>query len=209
MRDWLINQRHKAHARVANGSPYTVAEARLPVFNPEPGHLQHHHLSQRNTLLPLPLNASTLSAGFPQSGTLARAPLESTSRLANFLPAETKAPPAKRESQTAAAAMKIGCLQFAPQVGDVNNNLNRADAVLNKANAGDLDLLVLPEMAFSGMFLVRRCVTILCSLWGASPPNPPALATLEVDRAIRTNLQCRDGFPSAARPGGFGELAPP
>lgn len=46
--------------------------------------------------------------------------------------------------------MRIGCLQFAPQVGDVDNNLNRADAVLNKANPQDLDLLVLPELAFSG-----------------------------------------------------------
>lgn len=51
------------------------------------------------------------------------------------------------------AKMKIACLQFAPQVGDVDNNLNRADAVLNKANQAeleDLDLLVLPELAFSG-----------------------------------------------------------
>ncbi|KAF4780479.1 N-terminal amidase [Colletotrichum scovillei] len=46
--------------------------------------------------------------------------------------------------------MRIGCLQFAPQVGDVDNNLNRADSVLNKANPDDLDLLVLPELAFSG-----------------------------------------------------------
>ncbi|KAL7916231.1 hypothetical protein GGI35DRAFT_432199 [Trichoderma velutinum] len=46
--------------------------------------------------------------------------------------------------------MRIGCLQFAPQVGDVDNNLNRADAVLSKANPEDLDLLVLPELAFSG-----------------------------------------------------------
>ncbi|ORY71510.1 carbon-nitrogen hydrolase [Pseudomassariella vexata] len=46
--------------------------------------------------------------------------------------------------------MRIACLQFAPQVGDVNNNLNRADAVLSKANPDDLDLLVLPELAFSG-----------------------------------------------------------
>ncbi|RYP78269.1 hypothetical protein DL771_000746 [Monosporascus sp. 5C6A] len=46
--------------------------------------------------------------------------------------------------------MRIGCLQFAPQVGDVDNNLNRADAVLNRANPEDLDLLVLPELAFSG-----------------------------------------------------------
>ncbi|KND93573.1 Protein N-terminal amidase [Tolypocladium ophioglossoides CBS 100239] len=46
--------------------------------------------------------------------------------------------------------MRIACLQFAPQVGDVDNNLNRADAVLSKANPEDLDLLVLPELAFSG-----------------------------------------------------------
>lgn len=51
--------------------------------------------------------------------------------------------------------MKIACLQFAPQVGDVDNNLNRADSILNKAKAADLenlDLLVLPELAFSGRF---------------------------------------------------------
>lgn len=49
--------------------------------------------------------------------------------------------------------MRIGCLQFSPQVGDVDNNLNRADAVLAKADPADLDsldLLVVPEMAFSG-----------------------------------------------------------
>jgi protein N-terminal amidase len=48
--------------------------------------------------------------------------------------------------------MRIACLQFAPQVGDVDNNLNRADAVLSRANPEDLDLLVLPELAFTGMF---------------------------------------------------------
>lgn len=47
--------------------------------------------------------------------------------------------------------MRIACLQFAPQVGDVDNNLNRADSVLSKANPDDLDLLVLPELAFTGM----------------------------------------------------------
>ncbi|KAI0196657.1 carbon-nitrogen hydrolase [Xylaria flabelliformis] len=46
--------------------------------------------------------------------------------------------------------MRIGCLQFAPQVGDIDNNLNRADAVLNKANPENLNLLVLPELAFTG-----------------------------------------------------------
>ncbi|KAL2130891.1 hypothetical protein VTI74DRAFT_5821 [Chaetomium olivicolor] len=49
--------------------------------------------------------------------------------------------------------MKIACLQFAPRVGDFDNNINRADAVLSKANSSDLDgldLLVLPELAFTG-----------------------------------------------------------
>ncbi|CZT07610.1 related to amino-terminal amidase [Rhynchosporium graminicola] len=46
--------------------------------------------------------------------------------------------------------MRIACLQFAPQVGDVDNNLNRADAVLSRANPQDLNLLVLPELAFTG-----------------------------------------------------------
>lgn len=40
----------------------------------------------------------------------------------------------------------------------MDNNLNRADAVLAKANQDDidgLDLLVLPELAFSGMVCSR------------------------------------------------------
>lgn len=46
--------------------------------------------------------------------------------------------------------MRIACLQFAPQVGDVDNNLDRADSVLSKADPDDVDLIVLPELAFSG-----------------------------------------------------------
>lgn len=52
--------------------------------------------------------------------------------------------------------MRIGCLQFAPQVGDVDGNLSRADAALSRADPDDLDsldLLVVPEMAFSGRLL--------------------------------------------------------
>jgi predicted amidohydrolase len=52
--------------------------------------------------------------------------------------------------------MRIACAQFSPQVGDIDNNLNRADAVLNKAKPEqleDLHLLVLPELAFTGMCL--------------------------------------------------------
>lgn len=54
--------------------------------------------------------------------------------------------------------MRIACLQFAPQVGDVDNNLNRADAIISKTHPSQLehlDLLVLPELAFTGMQLPR------------------------------------------------------
>lgn len=49
--------------------------------------------------------------------------------------------------------MRIGCLQFSPQMAAIDDNLNRADAVLNRANPddlADLDILVLPAMAFTG-----------------------------------------------------------
>lgn len=55
--------------------------------------------------------------------------------------------------------MRIACVQFAPQVGDIDNNLNRADSVLAKANPDeleDLDLLVLPELAFTGASVTQH-----------------------------------------------------
>ena len=67
--------------------------------------------------------------------------------------------------------MRIACLQYAPlvslllalylegefsstshnvQTGDINQNMNRAEAVLSRSNLDGIDLLVLPELAFSG-----------------------------------------------------------
>jgi protein N-terminal amidase len=47
--------------------------------------------------------------------------------------------------------MKIACLQFAPEVGRVQENIRRADQILqNTRIPADLDWLVLPELAFSG-----------------------------------------------------------
>ncbi|KAI0966630.1 carbon-nitrogen hydrolase [Xylaria arbuscula] len=68
--------------------------------------------------------------------------------------------------------MRIGCLQFAPQVGDIDDNLSRADAVLSRADPENLDLLVLPELAFAGMIIrnflratiIRRPYTHLLDL---------------------------------------------
>lgn len=59
--------------------------------------------------------------------------------------------------------MRIGCLQFAPKLGDVNNNLNRADAVLSKANPENLDLLCLPELAFSGIAVPKVRLSVFKS----------------------------------------------
>ena len=65
--------------------------------------------------------------------------------------------------------MRIGCLQFAPLVGDVDNNLNRADAVLSKADIEELDLLVLPELAFTGTFIPWSQLLLpqLYKAWGS------------------------------------------
>jgi len=47
--------------------------------------------------------------------------------------------------------MKVACLQFAPEVGRVKENIQRADSILqNTRLPSDLGWLVLPELAFSG-----------------------------------------------------------
>lgn len=47
--------------------------------------------------------------------------------------------------------MKVALLQFAPDVGTVQANIQRADDLLQQTKVPtDLDWLILPEMAFSG-----------------------------------------------------------
>lgn len=52
--------------------------------------------------------------------------------------------------------MKVGCLQFAPKLGEVQVNIRKADSLLEDTSFSELDLLVLPEMAFSG----KQCSVI-------------------------------------------------
>ncbi|KAI2643340.1 carbon-nitrogen hydrolase [Xylaria nigripes] len=90
--------------------------------------------------------------------------------------------------------MRIGCLQFAPQVGDVDNNLNRADAILNKANPEDLDLLVLPELAFSGYnFKSLRDISPYLEPTGAGITSVWARTT-----ALKHNCKVVVGYPESA-----------
>lgn len=62
--------------------------------------------------------------------------------------------------------MRIACLQFAPHVADVENNLSKADEILNQIDAESLevDLLVLPELAFTGTPTSRSTVLFICSV---------------------------------------------
>ncbi|KAJ3399954.1 Carbon-nitrogen hydrolase, partial [Chytridiales sp. JEL 0842] len=46
--------------------------------------------------------------------------------------------------------MKIACLQFAPDIGQVTKNQEKAARFLESSKPGDFDLLVLPELCFSG-----------------------------------------------------------
>jgi len=46
--------------------------------------------------------------------------------------------------------MKIACLQFDPKLGEIAQNILRAEAILEEASVDELDLIVLPEMALSG-----------------------------------------------------------
>ncbi|USP75805.1 hypothetical protein yc1106_03079 [Curvularia clavata] len=47
--------------------------------------------------------------------------------------------------------MKVACLQFAPEVGKVQDNIQRADSILKATQIPtDLAWLILPELAFSG-----------------------------------------------------------
>ena len=53
--------------------------------------------------------------------------------------------------------MKVACLQFAPEVGKVQENIARADSILLNAQLPfDIDWLVLPELAFTGKHSPQR-----------------------------------------------------
>ncbi|CDH49785.1 carbon-nitrogen hydrolase [Lichtheimia corymbifera JMRC:FSU:9682] len=46
--------------------------------------------------------------------------------------------------------MKIACCQFNPTLAETDANMARADDLLERYGPGDIDILVLPEMAFTG-----------------------------------------------------------
>ena len=111
--------------------------------------------------------------------------------------------------------MRIACLQFAPQVGRVSDNIARADAILSKADPEELDgldLLVLPELAFSGM-LHPVIVADLSTDFGqgttlnhqntsrrtSSPRGPESARSGRVPRQANTAAPSPSGTPRRQR----------
>lgn len=48
--------------------------------------------------------------------------------------------------------MRVACLQFSTQLGRVEDNIARANALLEESSISNIDLLILPELAFTGAF---------------------------------------------------------
>ncbi|PNS15483.1 Protein N-terminal amidase [Sphaceloma murrayae] len=95
--------------------------------------------------------------------------------------------------------MKIATIQLASKLGERNANITRANELLSSANLSRVDLLVLPEMAFSGYsFTSLAHITPLLEPTSAGPSTQWAQSTAR-------RLQCHVciGYPetSTAEPG--------
>ena len=57
-------------------------------------------------------------------------------------------------------SMRIACLQFNPELGRIPENITRANALLRAASPQNVDILLLPELAFTGTSLETRLCLI-------------------------------------------------
>ncbi|KAK3717238.1 hypothetical protein LTR37_005947 [Vermiconidia calcicola] len=90
--------------------------------------------------------------------------------------------------------MKIACLQLNPILGAVQHNIDNANALLQNIKPGQLDLLVLPELAFTGYNFP--------SLEAIKPFLEPTTAGPTAQWAVNTarRLQCHVtvGYPEVS-----------
>lgn len=54
--------------------------------------------------------------------------------------------------------MRMACLQLSAKLGKVEDNIARANALLEESSISDLDLLILPELAFTGAFCSQEMI---------------------------------------------------
>ncbi|KAL8794896.1 MAG: hypothetical protein Q9195_002608 [Heterodermia aff. obscurata] len=80
--------------------------------------------------------------------------------------------------------MRVACLQFAPELGKVQENIARANDLLKDLQPGSCDILVLPEMAFSGYnFPSADAIGPFLELRGEGPSGAWA-------KEVAARLQC-------------------
>lgn len=93
--------------------------------------------------------------------------------------------------------MKIACLQFAPEVGQFDRNMKRADDVIAISNLPpNLDWLVLPELAFTGYnFQSLTSIAPFLEPTAAGPSTSWAIRT-----AARFSCTVTVGYPEITRP---------
>ena len=74
--------------------------------------------------------------------------------------------------------MRIACLQFNPQLGQVKANITRADELLAVVDLEKLDLLVLPELAFTGISWLYPNPTTIPQTYSLIGYNHPSLSSI-------------------------------
>ena len=91
--------------------------------------------------------------------------------------------------------MRIACLQFDPKLGRVSDNQARADTLLRDLR--EPDLLLLPEMAFTGYaFTGRDEILPYCE---DANSGPTAIWCRDTARQLRCHVAC--GFPERSADG--------
>ena len=78
--------------------------------------------------------------------------------------------------------MRIACLQFDPELGRLPENIARANVLLEAASPQNIDLLVLPELAFTGASSPRPRPSSLFPL----PSQCSAHSALTIEQATIT-----------------------
>ena len=67
--------------------------------------------------------------------------------------------------------MKLAVLQFDPKFKQVQHNIDTVNGILSRYQVGDMDKLILPEMALTGYMFQGR--DEFCHLWRLEPQDQP------------------------------------
>ncbi|KAI8930245.1 carbon-nitrogen hydrolase [Entophlyctis helioformis] len=98
--------------------------------------------------------------------------------------------------------MKVVCMQFAPVLGSVDANIAKANELLTLLEADNVDILVLPEMAFSGYAFKSREDVLPFAEEGQSGPS----VRWAKEQALRLKAHVQVGYPRRQADASTGEI---